>query len=220
MSPSAASASQNDIPGLLRQAAQGDAVAWAAIVALYTGRVYGLLLRQCRDRELAEELTQDTFVKVVSKLSDAAGYEERGRFESWLVRIASNRLRDEMRRRKRHARPIGGEGSGDDGGDSAGVGWSAVEGAITRDAGRTAPDRGDDPLEAVARAEQVTMLQAAIAEMSEADQQILHLRHTAGLSFAEIAESLEQPLGTVLARGHRALKKLRAALEQMGVEAI
>ena len=45
--------------------------------------------------------------------------------------------------------------------------------------------------------------------MTEADQEVLHLRHTAGLSFAEIAETLEQPLGTVLARGHRALNKLR-----------
>jgi len=226
MSPSAASANQTDVPRMLRLAAAGDADAWSAIVVEYTGRVYGLLLRQCGDRELAEELTQDTFVKVVTKLGDAEGYEERGRFESWLFRIASNRLRDEMRRRKRQARPIGGAGSdradaaGAGSGGGGGGGWAAVEGAITRDAGRTAPDRGDDPLEAITRAEQVALMQAAVAQMSAADQEILHLRHTAGLSFAQIAESLDQPLGTVLARGHRALKKLRAALEQVGVEAL
>ena len=46
----------------------------------------------------------------------------------------------------------------------------------------------------------------------EADQQILYLRHTAGLSFNQIAETLEEPLGTVLARGHRALAKLKKLL--------
>jgi RNA polymerase sigma-70 factor (ECF subfamily) len=48
--------------------------------------------------------------------------------------------------------------------------------------------------------------------MSEADQQVLHLRHTDGLGFGEIAEMLDQPLGTVLARAHRAIKKLRDIL--------
>ena len=58
----------------------------------------------------------------------------------------------------------------------------------------------------------VGLVQAAVKELNEADRQIIYLRHTAGLTFSQIAESLEQPLGTVLARGHRALKKLRKML--------
>jgi len=216
MTDPAAPASEPDLPTTLRQAADGDAEAWATLVEAYSGRVFGLLLQRCGDRELAEELTQATFVKLVSKLDDFAGYQERGRFEPWLFRIAINKLRDEMRRRKRQASSFdmspGATGSGE-----RASAWAAVETAVTRDGGRIAPDAGQDPYDALSRAEQIELLRQAIGQMSEPDQEILHLRHTAGLSFAEIAQTLDQPLGTVLARGHRALKKLRAALEQMGV---
>ncbi len=63
---------------------------------LYSGRLYALLVRQCGDGELAEEITQATFVKVVTQIGR---YREQGKFEPWLFRIAMNQLRDEMRRR-------------------------------------------------------------------------------------------------------------------------
>jgi RNA polymerase sigma factor (sigma-70 family) len=87
----------------LAAAARGDEYAWRQLIDAYSGRVYGLLFRQCGNAELSEEITQATFVKVVTKLGD---YEDTGRFESWLFRIAMNRLRDEMRRRKRQANPV------------------------------------------------------------------------------------------------------------------
>lgn len=70
------------------------------------------------------------------------------------------------------------------------------------------------PLDQMARKEQVERLRLAVASMSEADRAVLTLRHTVGLSFAEIAKTLGEPLGTVLARGHRALAKLKKTLEQ------
>ncbi len=203
---------------LARAAAQGDGdvtadaeSAWRKIIDQFAPRVFGLLVRQCGDRELAEEITQATFVKIVANLGK---YDEQGRFEPWLFRIAMNRLRDEMRRRKRQAKPMdmtaasGGTESAAGGSNVSGSQWAAVQDKIIR---QTAEENRDDedPLAKISRAEQVERLQAAIATMSEADQQILHLRHTAGMSFAEIAESLQQPLGTVLARGHRALGKLK-----------
>jgi RNA polymerase sigma-70 factor, ECF subfamily len=190
----------------LARAARGDGEAWRALVEGYSPRVFGLLLRQCRDRDLAEEITQATFVTVVTHL---ARYQEKGRFEPWLFRIAMNRLRDEMRRRKRQARPIDmtpGSAPGAASGQAAGEGqWAAMQDQV---ADHALTDH-ETPLLKVHRAEQIDQLRAAIATMSEADQEILHLRHTAGLSFAEIAETLNEPLGTVLARGHRALGKLR-----------
>lgn len=191
----------------LADAAEGDEQAWAALVKLYSRRVYGLVLRQCGDRELAGEITQDTFVQVVVKLGK---YTEQGRFEPWLFRIAMNKLRDEMRRRKRQARPV-------DLSD-AGSGWSTevVQGragglglaAGGRPGQERRPDQ-TDPLEQVSHADQIRHLRETIAAMGKADQEILHLRYTAELSFAQIAETLDQPLGTVLARGHRALGKLK-----------
>lgn len=191
----------------LSAASRGDAEAWGWLVTSYHRRVYGLLVRQCGDRELAEEITQATFVKLVQKLPEVAGgpsegegrYSERGRFEPWLFRVAMNGLRDEMRRRKRQAVGVGGTEADEQGGP--GLPAAAAPG-------------GDDPLDRVDRAEQVERLREAVAELGEADREVLHLRHTAGLSFAEIAQALGQPLGTVLARAHRALGKLRKRLEE------
>ncbi|MEM8738708.1 MAG: RNA polymerase sigma factor [Planctomycetota bacterium] len=192
----------------LRAASAGDPAAWRRLIESYSGRVYGLLVQQCGDRDLAEELTQVTFVKLVDQLGQAAGgYREQGRFEAWLFRIAMNKLRDEMRRRKRQARPTDmtpGSGRGD---PSPGGGGGQIF-AAPADEG----DLGEDPAEALGRAEQVHRLRRVIATLPEADREVLHLRHTAGLSFAQIAETLDQPLGTVLARGHRALKKLKTQM--------
>ena len=189
----------------LERAARGDGQAWRLLIEGYSPRVFALLVKQCRDRDLAEELTQATFVTVVTKLAD---YTEQGRFEPWLFRIAMNKLRDEMRRRKRQAVPVAmtAAGSGDGRAESGGT-WAAMESHIV-----DTKQRLETPLERMSTAEQVEKLREAIATLPEADQELLHLRHTAGLSFAQIAETLQQPLGTVLARGHRALGKLRKLL--------
>ena len=115
-----------------------------------------------------------------------------------------NRLRDEMRRRKRHARSMDmSQGRNDEVGSGPIIEDQIADSEL---------DRTQDPAQRVSRAEEVELLRQAIAKMSPADQQILHLRHTAGLSFAQVAETLDEPLGTVLARGHRALAKLRKLL--------
>ena len=98
----------------------------------------------------------------------------------------------------------GGRGEDDSGGDTAA--WQVAQEKLVRDA--EGSDH-EDPAERVSRAEQVALIQSAIAGMNPADRTIIELRHTAGLSFAEIAENLGEPLGTVLARGHRALAKLK-----------
>ncbi|GAB4108022.1 MAG: sigma-70 family RNA polymerase sigma factor [Phycisphaeraceae bacterium] len=197
--------SELPVEQVLRQAAQGDASAWRVLVYRYTPRVYGLLVNQCHDKELAEELTQATFVKVVKKLNHRGGYKETGRFEAWLFRIAMNGLRDEMRRRKRQAVPTDMGPSAASGKDEQTGGWAQSQQAVI--AGGPAP--AQDPADVLIRHEQVQHLRAAIQKLSQADQQIIHLRHAAGLSFAQIAETLGQPLGTVLSRGHRALNKLK-----------
>jgi RNA polymerase sigma-70 factor (ECF subfamily) len=179
------------VEATLRAAAKGDQAAWRLLVESYSGRVFGVIYRQCGDRELSEEITQATFVKVVRKLD---GYQESGRFESWLFRIATNRLRDEMRRRKRHATPTDFAAT-----PPEALGWT---------------DESDQPQRQLEASERADELHAAIAKLPEADREILHLRYTADLGFKEIADLLDQPLGTVLARGHRALKKLKALLAE------
>jgi len=174
---------------LLAKAARGDAEAWRAIVSTYAPRVHGLLVSQCRDDGLAEEITQSAFCTVAVKL---AGYVESGRFESWLFRIAVNRLRDEMRRRARQARPT----------DDAPM--------------REVPARAGRRTTA-AELEIHAKLRTALDRLSEGDREIIELRHTGGMSFRALSDYFEEPLGTLLARHHRALRKLRVLLEEMGV---
>jgi len=203
-----------ELSRLVDRAAAGEADAWQELVERYSHRVFALLMSQCRDADLAEELTQAAFVKVVQKLGD---YQDRGKFEPWLFRVAMNSLRDEMRRRKRQATPMS-EAPGDaEQGQSETVFESDSVAADSPFGGRGSAGQntlGEQPLERLDRAEQVTLLRRAITTLSEADQQILQMRHGAGMSFPDIAQALEQPLGTVLARGHRVLKKLRKLMEQ------
>ncbi len=179
----AESPQKQTLEALLSRAAEGDESAWRQIVDTYSGRVYGLVRAQCGSSDLAEEITQSTFCTIVAKID---AYTEVGRFESWLFRIAMNRLRDEMRRRKRQAVPTE---------------TSTLAGIMASDpsgSGGSGPDRTE-----------LEKLRAAVSQLSDADQRIIHLRHFGRLSFKQIAEVLGQPLGTVLARQHRALKKLR-----------
>lgn len=165
-------------------AASGDEAAWRALVEATAPKLHAILRSHCHDEELAEEIAQSTYCTLVQQLSN---YRESGRFEPWLMRIAMNRLRDEMRRRGRQAIPVEGQV------------LSHLAGADSRSTPGTAP-------------EATRTLQAALDGLSEADREVIHLRHVGGMSFKEIAEALETPVGTLLARHHRALLKLKEAL--------
>lgn len=175
-------AAKTQLQQTLMAAVGGDEAAWREIVELYADRVFALLRAQYPDDELAEEITQSTFCTVASKLAD---YTELGRFEAWLFRIAMNRLRDEIRRRRRQAVTVESETLASLPGQSRSV------------------DRSDSADE-----DQIASLRRAMAKLSDSDRHIIHLRHHAGLSFRQIADVLGEPLGTVLARQHRALQKL------------
>lgn len=189
----AISLEKQELRDTLAAAATGDEGAWRKIIDAYSYRVFALLKSKCGDEELSEEITQSTFCTVAAKLAD---YTESGKFVSWLFQIAVNRLRDEMRRRKRHAIPMENE--------MIGVLASGVKD----------PDLG----EADETQLQIARLREAIRQLSSADQDIIHMRHSAGLSYKQIADVLEEPLGTVLARQHRALAKLRTFMEYAGNE--
>ncbi len=172
----------------LAEAARGDENAWRCLVSEFSPRIFGLLRSQCKDSELAEELTQSVFVTLAEKLSQ---YTEQGQFEPWIFRVATNRLRDEMRRRTRHAKPTPQE--------------SLVE--LEGPRGESGGYRTIDPV-------QVQDLENAMDELSRSDREIVDLRHTGGLSFKQIADLLGEPVGTLLARHHRALARLRESMER------
>lgn len=177
---------------LLERAQRRESAALAELVDRYAPRVHGLIYRLTRARDVAEELTQETFLRVVRTIEE---YVDDGRFEAWLFRIAANLARDHARKSSRRGAMASLEaGRGHDG------------------AVREPPDgRGVEPARILAEEEQAERLNACLGAMPEADREILLLRHFSELSFQEIADLLEIPLGTALARAHRALKRLRAA---------
>lgn len=172
-----------DPSALVQRAASGDADAWAELVRTYTPRLYALAKSRLRNHHEAEEITQSVLVTVATKLAEGA-YDESGRFEPWLFRIAMNRVRNEARRRSVHATPT----------DPNDLPPAAAH------------DDTPDP-------DRFTDLRAALDTLSDDDRQIIELRHHAEMPFKTIADLLGTPMGTLLARHHRALKKLRAALE-------
>lgn len=178
---------------LLRRAQRREADALETLYELYCRRVFGLLYRLTGSRDVAEDLLQATFLRVVRVLPD---YEHSGRFEAWLFRIAANLVRDRARKRSRHQK--------------------AIE--------REFPRRADDQLshaatpqpvqpdEELDRRESEQRLQVCLADLSEMEREIILLRHYSELSFREIAEMLDIPLGTALSRAHRALARMRRQL--------
>ena len=182
-----------EVAGLLRAASRGDEAAWREIIGLYGRRVFALAKSRCQRADIAEEVTQSVFATVATKLGKG-GYTEEGRFESWLFRVAMNRIRDEMRRLKRHAEPV----------DPVSLG-----GVESREVRPGSPETGA-----------IDRLRGALACLADADREIVELRHHGGMSFKQMSELLHEPLGTLLARHHRALRKLKQLMggEESGGE--
>lgn len=178
------------IADLVARAQRGDAAAFDALVVAYSPRLYGYFYRLTGARHDAEDLLQEVFVRLVRNIGV---YEHEGRFDAWLFRMATNLVRDRVRR-GRASRAAGLEPAG-------GRGAEVLD---------DEPDHGAaDPAEAVHRAEQVDLLQRAIGQLSEAEREVVLLRHFSQLSFRQIAEAMGTPLGTALARAHRGLARLR-----------
>ena len=172
---------------LLRKAQRGDERAFAVIVRSYELPVFNYVLRTVGDRALAEDLTQDIFLRVYQGLPR---FSLRCRFTTWLFQIAKNRMLDELRARER--RPLA---------------------PITLD---DAPpiDVVDAPLE---RVETIDALWAAVAALNPDLKMALLLRDVVGLSYTEIADSLEITLATVKWRIYKAREEVQLALARDGL---
>ncbi len=171
--------------------ASAQTEALAEIYDRYGRLVFSLALRVLDDESLAEEVTQDVFTQLWNKADQYRSAQ--GKVITWLTSMARNRSIDILRRRS--VRPEGHQ-----------IGW----------ADGTSPDLAD-PVEVE---EQVELgqdrhrLLVAIHELPEEQRRVLALAYFQGYSHQEIADALQEPLGTVKTRLRLAMQKLRQALER------
>ena len=172
---------------VLRKAQRGDEHAFAVLVHAYEVPVFNYVLRMVADRQLAEDLTQEIFLRIYQGLPQ---FSLRCRFTTWIFQIAKNRVLDELRARERKPRS-----------------------AMSVD---DAP-----PLEVIdAPVEQVEAIDAlwrAVEALNPDLKMALLLRDVTGLSYNEIADSLEITLTTVKWRIYKAREEVQIALEREGV---
>jgi RNA polymerase sigma-70 factor, ECF subfamily len=182
---------------VVRLAQQGRELAFRELVRRYERPVFSLVFRMVRDRETAEDLAQDAFVKVLNHIDK---YSPEFKFSSWLFKIANNVAIDHLRRRRLDTISM-------DGSPHASTA-SEVE-ATTLNL-ESEQESALDELEAK---ELGSAIEQAIAKLRPEYRACIMLRHVEGRSYEEIAATLDLPLGTVKTYIHRARHELRKALE-------
>jgi RNA polymerase sigma-70 factor (ECF subfamily) len=195
-----------DDAALVRGVAAGSEDALAALYDRHVDGIHAVALRLTNDRQLAEEVVQETFLALWNRaeLFDPA----LASLATWLRTIARNRTVDRLRAAGRRPALVPLPGHGDDGEPDPGfdrVGPDAIViGGAAGDPGPEAAAEAADTRAAVA---------TALAGMADVERMVIVLAYREGLTQSEIAERLEWPLGTVKTRTRRALAHLRAALE-------
>ncbi|MGB7084582.1 MAG: sigma-70 family RNA polymerase sigma factor [Phormidesmis sp.] len=165
---------------------QGDAEALGILYDRHAGLVYGIGLKVLTDQQAAEDLTQDIFVM----LADASAYNpRRGALRTYLSILTRSRAIDRLRSRGAAARRV-----------------SRLQSQQVLAANKNLP------LEEATKDEQAHTLTTALTQLSEKEQQVLHMMYFEGLSQPAISDKLDIPLGTVKTHSRRGLIKLRQIL--------
>jgi RNA polymerase sigma-70 factor, ECF subfamily len=181
---------------VVRLAALGHESAYRELIRRYERPVFSLIYRMVRDRELAEDLAQETFIKVLNAIDS---YRPEYKFSSWIFKIANNAAIDQLRRRSLDTLSLDGSPHA----ESA----EAIE-ATTLQIG----DDRESQLDEVANRELGAMIEEAIGQLRPEYRNCILLRHVEGRPYEEIAEILDLPLGTVKTYIHRARNELRILL--------
>lgn len=170
--------------GLLLQIAEGDQEAFRKLYEETDRAIYGFILSIVRDPHDAEEVMQETYMKV---WTSAPSYKAQGKPLAWMFTIARNLCYMRFREQKH----------------KSDLGLDDLDGA---EMGQLCPQIED--------AADKLVLQAALKALKEEERQIVLLKNSSGLKHREIAEALGMPLATVLSKYNRAMKKLEQYLKE------
>ena len=177
----------------------GNSAAMETLFLRYRQSVYSWLLRMTGDAAEAEDIYQDVWLKVIRHAADYRS----GSFRAWLWQIVRNKATDRMRKMSPSLildSPISAEGEGEE---------TIVD--------QLSDDRAADALMQIEEVERRRVVCEAIEALPMAQREVVLLRVNGELPFKEIADMLATPIGTVLARMHKAVKSLKDTLAKKGI---
>lgn len=180
---------------LIKKCREGDMSSFDQLFALYGDRIYQLAFRYFNNREDANDLTQETFIRIYRGISQ---YRGEAQFSTWVFRIATNLCYDELRRRKKRME------------ESLDATLECENGYVTRQIA----DEVLNPEEEAERKEKMALLQEKITILPQEQKVALILRDIQGFSYQEIADIQGCSIGTVKSRISRARLGLKNLLQE------
>jgi len=178
---------------LVQRFVEGDQNSLEILIQRHKSRVFSYILIIVKNQELAEDIFQETFIKVIRSLKRGK-YTENGKFVSWVLRIAHNLIIDHFRKEK-------------------------LKGTISNDScdvdifnsQKFSEENIEDQL---VHSQILNEVKDLIQELPEDQQQVIYMRHYMGLSFKEIADQTDVSINTALGRMRYALINLRKLIEK------
>jgi len=175
---------------LVEQVRNGNREAFRSIVERYSGLVYHIAYSMCHHPQNAQDAVQEVFYRAYKAIGS---YNPQWAFKTWLRRITVNYLLDQKKKKN----------------------VDAVSMTQEDDSVYEFSDRKYDPAQAHYQNERELLLRKAVSELPEKQRMAITLRHFDDLSYEEIAEIMEMPLGTVMTQIHRGRKSLAERLETL-----
>lgn len=174
---------------------QGERAAFATLVRRHQGALYHFAFRQLRNGPAAEDVVQETFVRVVQNVAD---FKNEARFTTWVYTITRNLCIDQLRKRAHRKHPSLDEPRGDEGDG--------------RTLGELVADKKSDTERSAGSSEMKEHIARAVAKLPDDQREVFLMREVANLPFKEIAEITGVPENTVKSRMRYALERLQEAL--------
>jgi RNA polymerase sigma-70 factor (ECF subfamily) len=182
---------------LVKQYVQGNEACLEMLINRHKDRIFTTIILIVKDSYIAEDLFQETFIKIINNLKKGK-YNEEGKFLPWAIRIARNMAIDYFRKMKR---------------------MPTITGSDGEDVFRKIKLAVDNREEQMIRTEKENMVRDVISRLPEEQRQVLILRHYGDLSFKEIAEMTGVSINTALGRMRYALTNMRKMMEHTSINA-
>ncbi|HUG42119.1 MAG TPA: sigma-70 family RNA polymerase sigma factor [Longimicrobiales bacterium] len=184
---------------VIRHAREGRESAFRELIRRYERPLFSIIYRMVRDRELAEDLAQDTFIKVLNALDR---YDPSYKFSSWIFKIAHNTTVDHIRKKTPETLSLDGSPHARTQEQAEATSFAAV-------------DTAENPEQYTSSREVGGEIEAALQDVRPEYREAIMLWHVEGRPYEEIARIMDLPLGTVKTYIHRGRNELRKRLEHL-----